>query len=106
MGSRLVSGRLYDDAARRRSVTVMPDTHVHPETDVRADALVELGELLRDAGYAFVTVTPETHRRVLARSTARARSLRDVFGWNRVFDASLLGSDMHEALSEVFGDNA
>lgn len=62
--------------------------------DERSAALVELGRALRDAGYGFVTVSPETHRRVDARAAAagqaEARSLRDVFGWSRPFDAALL----------------
>lgn len=62
--------------------------------DERSAALVDLGRALRDAGYEFVTVSPETHRRVDARAAAaghaEARSLRDVFGWSRPFDAGLL----------------
>jgi release factor glutamine methyltransferase len=52
-------------------------------------ALLELGQELQRRGYAFVTPTPETHRRVNARPTAgagnRTTSLRDVFGWSRPF---------------------
>ena len=59
----------------------MPHTIEASPPDLRARALVELGESLRDAGYVFVTVTPESHRAVLARSAGtRARTLRDVFG--------------------------
>ncbi|OJH42634.1 SAM-dependent methyltransferase [Cystobacter ferrugineus] len=55
------------------------------------EALLELGRALRSAGYHFITVTPETHRRVNARRFSEtARSLRDVFGWNRPFAAELL----------------
>lgn len=68
--------------------------------DDRSHALVALGRALREAGYVFVTVTPETHRRVDARAAAAgramARSLRDVFGWSRPFDASLLPKSMLE----------
>ena len=57
-------------------------------------ALLALGNALRDTGYRFTTVTPETHRRVHARAVAagreRARDLRDVFGWTRPFEANLL----------------
>jgi SAM-dependent methyltransferase len=55
-------------------------------------ALVELGRTLADLSYEFVTVTPETHRRVLARDRGLARDLRDVFGWNRAFDPAVLPS--------------
>ena len=62
--------------------------------DERSRALVGLGEALRDAGYSFVTVSPETHRRVEARAAGvghvQARSLRDVFGWSRPFEPGLL----------------
>ncbi|HEX8539168.1 MAG TPA: SAM-dependent methyltransferase, partial [Cystobacter sp.] len=55
------------------------------------EALIELGRALRSAGYHFITVTPETHRRVNARRSAEtARSLREVFGWNRPFTAEVL----------------
>jgi hypothetical protein len=61
-------------------------------------ALVKLGRLLASSGYQFITVTPETHRLVLARDTAagrgRAMSLRDVFGWNKPFAPALLSKAM------------
>jgi release factor glutamine methyltransferase len=60
----------------------------------RSAALLALGRALHEAGYAFVTVTPETHRRVDALAAASGRSsassLRDVFGWSRPFEPSLL----------------
>jgi methylase of polypeptide subunit release factors len=59
-----------------------------PEADL---ALVALLDALHAADYHFVTVTPQTHRRFLARDPgARARDLRDIFGWNRPFDESAL----------------
>ena len=71
----------------------------------RAAALVALGRALQDTGYAFVTVSPETHRRVEARAAAagraEARSLRDVFGWNRPFAPGLLDPAMLELLREA-----
>jgi len=60
----------------------------------RMNALVELVRELRATGYEFVTVSPETHRRVNARAHAAGRasasSLRDVFGWSRPFAPGLL----------------
>lgn len=53
-------------------------------------ALVELGRELQGLSYEFVTVTPETHQRVLSREPRLARDLRDVFGWSRRFDAAAL----------------
>src|SRR5260221_5925212 len=46
-------------------------------------ALLELGRGLKEGGYAFVTVTPETHRRAAgaAGSCARAPSLPRCVGW-------------------------
>jgi SAM-dependent methyltransferase len=58
--------------------------------DSRDHALFDLGQALRSRGYEFVTVTPETHRRVQTRSASRARSLRDVFGWSRPFQPGTL----------------
>jgi SAM-dependent methyltransferase len=52
--------------------------------------LLELGRLLQDADYRFVTITPESHRRVNARACGPARSLRDVFGWNRPVGPTVL----------------
>src|SRR5690242_9683439 len=53
------------------------------------DPLAALGAALRDAGYRFVTPTPATHQRVLDRG-APARTLRDVFGWSKPFEAAIL----------------
>ena len=51
----------------------------------RERALVALGTLLRAEGYRFVTPTPETHRRVLARSSRTTDPLRDALGFSRAF---------------------
>lgn len=61
------------------------------------DPLAGLGCALRETGYRFVTPTPETHRRVLARG-GQARTLRDVFGWSRPFARGLLSPRL-EALA-------
>ncbi len=71
--------------------------------ETAAAALIDLGRALRDEGYAFVTVTPETHRRVLerlgdervlARSGERMRLLRDVFGWSKPFEPDALPKEI------------
>ena len=76
---------------------------VQHDLDLRSLALLELGRALRRDGYAFVTVTPETHRRINERAAQagehEARSLRDVFGWNRPFRPGLLPRRMLELLS-------
>jgi methylase of polypeptide subunit release factors len=62
-------------------------------------ALVAVGRRLRDLGYQFTTITPETHRRVNARPEAvRASSLRDVFGWSRSFQPAVLPAPVLEDL--------
>jgi methylase of polypeptide subunit release factors len=65
-------------------------------------ALFDLGLSLRAAGYHFITVSPETHRRVNARhENAQADSLREVFGWSRPFRESLLPPPMLSLLDEA-----
>ena len=60
----------------------------------RDTARVELLDRLKRAGYRFVTVTPATHARVIARQQAGPPDLRDVFGWNRVFEPGDLDSEL------------
>jgi SAM-dependent methyltransferase len=61
-------------------------------------ALVELGLALKERDYRFVTVTPETHRRVNVRpENALARTVEDIFGWSRPFDTSPLFPIMERA---------
>lgn len=71
------------------------------DDDERITHLVELGLALAESGYEFVTVSPETHRRVEARAAAagvsHARTVRDVFGWSRPFHAELLPPRIHDA---------
>lgn len=65
-------------------------------------ALVRLGSALKEAGYSYVTVTPETHRRVSGRpENAEARDLRDVFGWSRPFHPSVLPRGMLDLMAEA-----
>ncbi len=62
-------------------------------------ALVELGRGLAGIGYQFTTVTPSAQQIVNARSeNIQARSLRDVFGWSRPFEADLLPKPMFEQM--------
>ena len=63
------------------------------------EGLLDLLRALGAADYRFVTVTPETHRRVLERAPGRlAQDLRGVFGWNLPFEESLLPAPIREAL--------
>jgi hypothetical protein len=81
---------LPDDAAgARRALAVT-------ESD---EALLDLLRALGAAEYRFVTVTPETHRRLLDRDPGRlARDLRGVFGWNLPFEDGLLPEPVRDAL--------
>lgn len=61
--------------------------------------MIEIGTVLRKAAYHFITVTPETHRRVLARrENERPVDLRDVFGWNRKFSSADLDLEIFELM--------
>ncbi len=76
---------------------VAPEERAPDPLDRRETALVLAGELLRAAGYDFVTITPETHRRVRARQHTAARDLRDVFGWSMPFRLELLHPSLARA---------
>jgi methylase of polypeptide subunit release factors len=54
---------------------------------------------LAEAGYRFVSVTPETHRRIVARRKKPfARDFPDLFGWSLPFDPALLPPPLRRAL--------
>jgi methylase of polypeptide subunit release factors len=66
-----------------------------------AQPLAALLEALDREGYAFTTVTPATHQRVLQRRGGEpARDLRDVFGWSLPFTRDLLPGDLLELLRD------
>lgn len=60
-------------------------------------ALLDVGRQLREMGYAFTTVTPETHRRNNARQPI-AESVRDVFGWSRAFAPAVVPASLLAAM--------
>ena len=63
--------------------------------EAQRDALLELLYLLDRDGYDFVTVTPGSHARVLARpGRDEARSARDVLGWSLPFREDVLPSTL------------
>jgi methylase of polypeptide subunit release factors len=65
----------------------------------REQAALRLLQALDALGYRFVTVTPETHRRVVARpEMARARDLRGVFGWSLPFDEDVVPPEILAAM--------
>lgn len=56
-----------------------------------ATALVDLGKALQRLNYQFVTPTPATIALVNGRpGNKKARSLVDIFGWNRIFNPALV----------------
>jgi methylase of polypeptide subunit release factors len=69
---------------------------------VSGDPLLRLLGALARQGYGFITPTPATHARVLARSPGRtARNLRDVFGWSLPFEPGLLPPDLQNLLEQA-----
>lgn len=70
--------------------------------EMRATAdmsLLDLLRLLRGQGYHFVTPTPATQARVLARpGRHEAHDLRDIFGWSLPFAPNLPPQPMLECL--------
>ena len=70
-----------------------------PRVDARDTASLELLGLLGSREYHFVTVTPVTHARIVARrGSAPAETLRDVFGWNVPFEMDILERDIAACL--------
>ena len=65
-------------------------------------ALLKLLRLLGSRGYRFVTPTPLTHARIVARrSPPSAASLRDVLGWSLPFARDLLDEEVMRLLTEA-----
>ncbi|GAA4004027.1 methyltransferase [Sphingomonas humi] len=65
------------------------------------EPLAALLQALDDEGYAFTTVTPATHQRVLNRRPhAAAADLRDIFGWSLPFARETLPADFLDLLRE------
>lgn len=67
----------------------------------REQAALSLLRGLDALGYAFVPVTPATHKRVVAREdNTEAKDLRDAFGWSLTFDEALLPNELLAAMRE------
>lgn len=71
-----------------------------PGASEEADAaLLALLRWLSHENYVFVTPTPATHRRVVARpGHDRSRTIRDIFGWSLPFHADLLPQSIVDML--------
>ena len=63
--------------------------------------LQQLLQVLALQGYRFITVTPITHRRFLARYDGTAKNLRDVFGWSLPFKANFLPPLIFDLMSQA-----
>lgn len=77
-----------------------------PRTDaLNRRAAVALGRLLEHLkahGYRFITPTPETHARIVARPERQlARNVTDVLGWNIPFQSGVLDPDLEGLLNEA-----
>ena len=68
--------------------------------DPAVRALTALGHALSERGYRFVTSTPATHARVVARRT-EARDLRDVLGFSLPFRRGLIEPALLALLEEA-----
>ena len=69
-------------------------------TTETVSALVELARLVQSTGYVFVSPTPTTHARVLARpGCGWARDLRGVFGWSQPFRTDTVPAPIREAMN-------
>jgi methylase of polypeptide subunit release factors len=77
------------------TMTEMTGAAPADEREAAGDALRQLGVVLKDAGYAFTTITPASHERVNRRpQNARARDLRDVLGWSRPFGPGVVPEEI------------
>jgi len=63
------------------------------------DALLALLKYLKTEGYGFVTPTPATHARVIARKDGLAKNLRDVLGWSLPFSDDVLAPAIRDMLA-------
>lgn len=79
---------------------ILPTTH----STGQDEALCHLLQLLAARNYAFVTPTPTTHARVVARSDYReAADLRGVFGWSLPFRPETIEPEILTALTLANG---
>lgn len=64
--------------------------------------MLALLEALRGCGYSFVTPTPASHARVIARpARAAARSLTDILGWSLPFEPAAIAPELLSLLESA-----
>ncbi|MET0373368.1 MAG: class I SAM-dependent methyltransferase [Rhizorhabdus sp.] len=79
----------------------LPDAASAPLNDAD-EALAALLRLLREQAYRFVSPTPATHARVLARpERQQARSLRDVLGWSLPYRPGTIDREVEDLLEQA-----
>ena len=72
------------------------------DTERQDAALLALLRVLAERGYGFVTPTPLTHARVLARvERQQARSVRDVLGWSLPFRRGEIDAEIEALLDRA-----
>lgn len=80
-------------------MTMPPRNTMNSSWTSRERALLALLSALRARGYRFVTPTPLTHGRVIAREDKRgARSLIDIFGWSLPFAADAIDPEIWQLM--------
>jgi len=89
---------MAEPSSTAERAAVMSDHPAADRLESSDQALLDLTRLLQRTGYHFVTPTPATHSRVLARREGHARDLRDVFGWSLPFEPDLLPDEMIDCL--------
>lgn len=81
---------------------IMPETPPVQRFDTGDMALLGLLARLKRDRYHFVTTTPATHARILARpDRQRAHDLRDILGWSLPFDKALPDAEILAALESA-----
>jgi len=71
-------------------------------TTTHAQALLALGQYLREHDYRFMTVTPATHRRINRRpGNERATDLRGIFGWSRPFAEADVAAEVLQMMRDA-----
>jgi len=68
-------------------------------TDI-SETLTWIGRWLVAQNYRFITATPLTHSRILARPEKTSTDLRDVFGWSRAFGQGVLPEQVVNVMDE------
>jgi methylase of polypeptide subunit release factors len=72
-----------------------------PGEAIADKALLALGRDLKESGYRFTAITPNTHNLVHGRATKRRSNRNDIFGWSRPFSRGDLPARYIERLADA-----